>query len=211
MEGGVPMKKFTAMSVLFFSIICVSLSAAENKAAQKSSAGGFDPGRPNKMADTLKAIGRYALLYIPNRLIDVTDIFTIEAGFGGVVAGEFYATRYMQFGGSHGVSYFLTKGYSRQYGGGYRDDSRFGLFCWATEVSFVEDTFGTVREYVIDSPQFSIADYRLDAYRDDDVDFWAIGGRFGWLFDIGVGIHPVEIADMITGFFFFDLKGDDLK
>ena len=31
------------------------------------------------------------------------------------------------------------------------------------------------------------------------------------LVGVKVGIHPIDIADFITGIFFFDLKNDDIK
>lgn len=202
-------------SALLFCMIAMSATGEETgrveNAARGPMAGGFDPSRENRLINMMKDIGRYALLYIPNRLIDATDIVTINVGFGGAFAGEFQATRYFQLGGSHGSTYFMGKDYRRQYGGGYRNTTRFGMFFWETDVTFVDETFGTTREYVIDYPKFSSAEYRLDAFRDDDVDFWALGGKFGWLFNIGVYVHPVEIFDFVVNIFCYDVLGDDLK
>lgn len=208
------MKKKMLLFGLIISFACVTMFAADaevKSSGQKANAGGFDGSRPNQLSTNLKQVGRFVLMYIPNRVIDTTDIFTMEVGFGGVFAGEFLLTRYMQFGGEHGASYFLSKGYARQYGGGYRQATHVGMFCWMRDVSYVENTFGTARSWVIDNPSFGLADWQLDAYRDRDVDFWAIGGRFGWLMDFAFGVHPLEIADTVLGFFCYDLMDDDLK
>lgn len=187
------------------------LNAADETAVQPTTrkAGGFDRTRPNNFTETMKQIGRYLLLYIPNRVVDATDIVTLDFSLGGAFAVEMQATRYFQIGGSYGETYFLTKGYARQYGGGHKQTKHVGFFFMEKDVTFVDETSGTVNEYVIDFPQFSAADYHLDAFRDEDVDFWKIGGQVGWFLGIGVGIHPVEIADLITGFFWLDLMGDD--
>ncbi len=209
------------VSMLLFCIVALPTTVKGEKAAATSgkvelaaqgpTAGGFNPSRKNQLIGMMKRVGRYALLYIPNRLIDASDIITLNAGFGGAFASEIQVTRYFQFGGSHGATYFLGKDYFRQFGGGYHNSTRFGMFCFETDVTFVDETFGTTREYVIDYPQFSVAEHRLDAFRDNDVDFWAIGGNFGWLINIGVGIHPVEIFDFVVNIFCYDVLGDDLK
>ncbi len=179
--------------------------------AKSNLTSGFDASRPNMFVEHLKYVGRYALLYIPNRLIDATDIVSIDGGFGGEFSMYFQATKYFELGGGHGSTYFLSKGYSRQYGGGYRNGTLFGLFFLTTEDLAIDETFGYVNKFVLNTNGFSPADYRMDAYRDDDVDFWSIGGRFGWLITFGVGVHPVEIADLVSGVFCYDLKTDDLK
>lgn len=42
-------------------------------------------------------------------------------------------------------------------------------------------------------------------------DYWEIGGTLGLgLIEARVSIHPVDILDAVLGFFFIDIKGDDL-
>jgi hypothetical protein len=201
--------------LIAFTACSVFLAASAQNAADEAvvqpvrKAGGFDRTRPNNFTETMKNLGRYLLLYIPNRVIDATDIVTMDFSMGSAFSVEMQATRYFQLGGSYGENYFLKKGYARQYGGGHKSTKRFGFFFMEKDVTFVDETSGTVNEYVIDFPQFSAADYHLDAFHDDDVDFWKIGGRVGWFLGIGVGVHPVEIADFITGIFFLDLMEDD--
>ncbi|MCP3968620.1 MAG: hypothetical protein GY750_20085 [Lentisphaerae bacterium] len=207
------LKKLALIAALVFSVFALNVSAddAAAKAVVNSAPGGFDKTRPHKLTETMHTIAKTVVFYLPNRLMDAADIISMEGGFGGVFALEMQATRYLQVGGAHGSSYFLAKSFDRQYGGGYRDTSRFGFICWDRDVTYVSETFGSVREYIIDSPQFCVADYRLDAFRDNEVDFWAVGVHLGWLFELGVAVHPVEIADFITGIFCVDLRGDDIK
>jgi hypothetical protein len=205
-------KKLLIIALTACSIFAVNheIFADDNaKATHVRNAGGFDRTRPNKFTESMKKLGRYLLFYIPNRLVDATDIITLEASIGGGFSAEMQATRYFQLGGSYGESYFLSKAYARQYGGGHRDINRFGFFFMEKDITFVNETFGSANEYVIDFPQFSTANYHLDAFKDDDVDFWKVGGRLGWIVGLGVGIHPIEIADFVTGFFWIDLMNDD--
>ncbi|QSH42458.1 hypothetical protein P0136_02660 [Lentisphaerota bacterium ZTH] len=207
------LKKLVFTAAIVFSLFALNVSAEDTaaKAVVKSAPSGFDRTRPHKLTETMHSIARTAVFYLPNRLMDAADIISFEGGFGGVFALEMQATRYLQIGGAHGSSYFMAKAYDRQCGGGYRDTSRFGLICWDRDVTYVSENFGSIREYVIDSPQFSIADCRLDAFRDNEVDFWAVGVHIGWLLELGVAVHPIEVADFAAGIFCIDLRGDDIK
>ncbi len=208
------MRKICCLCAVFMMACSAAFCADEAKSStteQQALTSGFDRSRPNQFVENMKMVGRYAVLYIPNRLLDASDIVSMEIGFGGEVAAQFQATRYLQFGGAHGCNYFLTKGFDQQCGGGYRDGTSFGMICFATDNVVIDDTFGYVRKTVVDSGGFRLANFRADAYKDNDIDFWAIGGRFGWLCDFGVAVHPVEIVDFITSCFCYDLRKDDFK
>ena len=207
-------KKIMMIALIVCSVCAINfnVSAAETegrKTRRARKAGGFDRDRPNNFTSSMKKLGGYLLFYIPNRVIDATDIITLDVSVGGGFQAEVQATRFAQMGGSYGQSYFMTKAYSRQFGCGHKTTSRFGLVNLEREVTFVDETTGTVKEYVIDFPEFIGADYHLDAFRDKDVDFWKIGGSFGWVIGVGFGIHPLEIADFVTGIFWLDLSDDD--
>lgn len=210
------MRKICCLFIVIMAVCPVGYCAddASDKSAGKSSeqlTSGFDRTRPNQFVENMKMVGRYAALYIPNRLLDASDLISMEAGFGGEVSMQFYVTQYLQFGGSHGCNYFVEKGFDRQCGGGYRDGKKFGVICFSTEDFVIDDTFGSVRNCVVDSRGFQVADFRMDAYRDNEIDFWAVGGRFGWLCDLGVNFHPYEVVDFVSSCFCYDLRKDDLK
>ena len=205
-------KKIMIIALIACSIFAVNynVNAAAKYTRRTRKAGGFDRTRPNNFTQSMKNLGRYLLLYVPNRLADAADMITMDISIGGDVAAEVQATRYLQLGGSYGESYFMTKAYSRQFGFGHKDTNHVGFLFVEKDITFVNETTGSVKEYVIDFPQCATADRSLDAYRDKDVDFWKIGGRFGWVIGVGFGIHPVEIADFITGICWFDMSNDDL-
>lgn len=203
-------KKIMIAVLIACSVFAVNFDAnAAEEARHVRNAGGFDRTRPNNFTESMKKLGTYLLLYIPNRLVDATDIITVDMSLGGAFSAQMQATRYFQLGGSYGESYFVAKSYARRFGTGHKDTKHFGFFFMEKDITFVDETSGSIKEYVIDFPQFLTADYHLDAFRDKDVDFWEIGGRIGWFVGVGLGIHPIEIADFITGIFWLDISNDD--
>jgi hypothetical protein len=150
-----------------------------------------------------KSLLHIALMYIPNRVIDLTDIVTVELGFGPEASCELTFTEYCQFGAAYGDRYFLEKGYNRQYGGGYHSGYNASFIYWNDEMAFNDYTFGTVEPYVIMEGDIRSPDKK--PYSDGIRDFWKIGFHVGWIVDIGAAIHPVAIANFFTGFFFIRL------
>ena len=155
-------------------------------------------------------LGRDILLYIPNRIIDASDLISMRVGAGAPFAIQAQVTNMLQFGGTHSSFYFLEKGYKRQCGGGYGDGSSFGLLMFDYQNKTVTETTGSVQKYAL-RKEFGIADPMLSAYADDKVDFWSIGADIGFVLGLGVHVHLRELPDFIGGIFFFDLSEDDLK
>ncbi len=156
------------------------------------------------------SILKTTLLYIPNRLLDLSDIVTLDLGAGAEFGVDARLTRWMQIGGRYGDKYFLGKDCARQLGGGYSSGWNYGFACLTSERRYVDDTFGTTREFLLKRKPLSLAMPSDDfTYTQDTRDFWEIGANAGWLFTVGVAIHPVEIADFLTGIVLIDLKGDD--
>jgi hypothetical protein len=199
------MKKLALLSITIVFTMCaaIDLQAADNK---------LSPASPSQVEKGSHAddMVKVLMLYIPNRIIDATDIFTMSLGAGGHGALDVHLTRYFQLGGWHGPNYFITKGYARQYGGGYQHGTEAGILCFNYNETFITENFGTVREYYIDKTEFGMANYEISAYENNDVDFWGIGAHVGWLVNVSVNIHPLEIADFVTGLVFYDLMGDDI-
>jgi len=147
-----------------------------------------------------------ALMYIPNRLIDLTDIITIGAGVGPEASLELTLTKLGQFGASYGDRYFIEKGFNRQYGGGYSGGYNAAFACWSYEEQVVDYCFGTVNPYVnLNLKNSSIPCPCSEPYKSGNVDFWRIGVQGGWLVDVEVAIHPTAIANFFTGFAFIRL------
>jgi hypothetical protein len=152
-----------------------------------------------------KSLFYTVLMYIPNRLIDFTDIVSMELGFGPEASCELTATRYCQFGAAYGDRYFLEKGYNRQYGGGYYSGYNAAFVCWNDEIALNDYTFGTVEPYVIMGNDSGVQCLSKKPYSEGIRDFWKIGFHVGWIVDIGASIHPVAVANFFTGFFFVRL------
>jgi len=157
------------------------------------------------------SIGRVILLWLPNILLDITDIVSVDAGVGSETALEVDLTKYLGIGFAFGEKYFIQKGFSRQYGGGYSSGWDMQFLCFNTEKRYVEDTFGTTKRYYVGRKDFELADSANHTYRDKVRDFYAISVKAGWLAIINFEVHPIEIADLITSVFFIDITGDNLK
>ena len=147
-----------------------------------------------------------ALMYLPNRMIDLSDIITINGGVGPEASLEVTFTKWGQFGGSYGDRYFIEKGFNRQCGGGYSSGYNGAFICWGSEEQIVDYVFGTVRPYVnLNENNSSIPCPYKEPYKGKVVDFWRIGLRAGWIIDFGFDIHPTAIANFFTGFCFVRL------
>lgn len=183
-----------------------------NAAAQKEmdKAMSSDSSPASKRSTAMK-IARSAALYVPNRLLDITDLITCEAGVGPEIVGQVQVTDYCKFIGFCGEKYFLTKGFGRQYGGGHSEGWEFDMGCFTKSFRYVDETFGTVDEYVFDHPDLHFASFKDNVYRQRICDFWGISVRVGWLFNLGVGVHPIELVDLVAGIFCIDLMDDDCE
>jgi hypothetical protein len=179
------MKKFLCLAVFVASFACV----------QKVSATDFD---------------EQLLLYLPNRFVDLADIFSLNLGFGPKVQASGRLTRFIGAGGGIGSSVNLVKDYNRQYGCNMEEGWSGGLLWLASEESEIYRSTRGVQKYIY---QFNgIPSYKENIYNwhTGARDYWEIGGEVGLLFQGRFALHPVDLADFITGIFFIDLKGDDL-
>ena len=55
-----------------------------------------------------------------------------------------------------------------------------------------------------------LPDQKIYAFNEGARDYWQIGGALGCLVCGELYINPVEWADFVLGFFFLDIKDDDL-
>jgi hypothetical protein len=149
-------------------------------------------------------------LYIPNRVMDALDVFTVSVGVGPVARAELHATRAFAFGAGVGAEVMAVKGANRQYGvcreAGY--DLSFAMF---NKVSLVRDGQSRLIEpFEIDENGFPRPTQRLYEFYDGARDYWEFGGSLACGIAGTLAIHPIEIADFVTGIFFIDLKDDDI-
>jgi len=149
-------------------------------------------------------------LYFPNRIMDALDVFSVSVGVGPVVRAELHATRGFAFGGGAGAEVMVLKGCNRQYGvcrqAGY--DISFAMF---NRVNMTRDGQSRlIVPFVIDEDGFPLPNQRLYELYNGARDYWALGGSLSFGLATSVALHPIEIADFVTGIFFIDLKDDDI-
>lgn len=189
--------------ILVFSLLCPIMFAAGD--------GNFDSRIRGKSAIECKhSWWHLSLMYFPNRVMDLSDIITLNGGVGPEASFELTFTKRAQFGGSYGDRYFIEKGFNRQFGGGYSDGYNGSFSCWNREEEIVDYIFGTVQPYVNLNKNKNPCPCR-EPYKSKIVDFWRIGVRTGWIVNVGVDIHPTAVANFFTGFCFLRVtKTDDL-
>lgn len=149
------------------------------------------------------------VLYIPNRLVDVMDIFTLNLGLGAKAKAEVYATHAFGFGAGIGASAKVIKDYNRQYGGCLENGWNTQFMAVAAEDSERTICSRGVQKYIyfftgVPSYEENIYNFYTGAR-----DYWELKLGLAALVEADVSLHPVELADLVTGFFFYDLKGDD--
>jgi hypothetical protein len=193
-------KKIIIICLITYSLFAVSFNASAIKKSKYDQA--------VKTTEN-KSVFHYCLLYIPNRVVDFWDMFSFNVNIGKNFTMEMQATRIAQFGVSNGKSSFFTKGYSRQFGCGRKISYRFACSYAEKDVTTVDETSGSVRDYDIYFPDFLTVNPRLKAFVDKDVDFWKVGGNFSIFIGGGFGIHPIEVADFFTGLVGVDISEDD--
>lgn len=148
--------------------------------------------------------------YLPNRVMDLLDMGTVTVGVGPSVRAELMVTEYCKFGGGIGISGKLLKEVNRQYGFGINNGWYWQLLCTGQEDMQRAKTNRWVNDY--DYQMGGVPDYtdvRMYNFYNGSRDFWRIGGALGLGVEAELYLHPVDIADFVTGLFFIDLKGDD--
>ena len=85
------------------------------------------------------------------------------------------------------------------------------IYCVAAEDIERRPTSRWVKEYWQHDEGFPSPTQRIYDFHNGARDYWEFGGSAGLGIEADVALHPVEVADFVTGFFFIDLKGDDLS
>lgn len=150
------------------------------------------------------------MLYPANIVMDAIDIFSLNVGVGPVLRAEVAVTQACVFGGGVGLSCMLYKDYNRQYGAGVDNGWYFQFLCFGQAEQYRQGATTLVRDYqnCFSGVQFPLE--RNFEFPNGPRDYWRIGGALGAFGVAEFYIHPVEIADLITGLFFFDLKDDNI-
>ena len=158
------------------------------------------------------SFGDKLLWYLPNRICDFFDCFTLEIGGGVNARLDLHLTSACCLGAGYGNEYML--GWDRRFFGGEKrwgDFDRIGykadLFFLGVEQRNFENVFGNVPSYRV--RRKGVVDIKAPEYKDNKRDFWALGADVGLLYNVKVEIHPLALADFISGLFLIDIEKDD--
>lgn len=186
--------------------------ASENVAAQESGQGSGETKIDETKIDETK-IGDILLWYIPNRVCDFVDIFSIELGAGPNARVDLYLTRACALGGGFGDSYMV--GWDRRFFGGEKRLGRFAdefsydgnIICVCYDKCSHRNWFGNFPSFRVD--RGGLIRLHSKPFVERNEDFWQLGVDLGLLIDAKVMIHPLAICDFITGLVCIDLEDDD--
>ena len=155
-------------------------------------------------------VGEIALMYLPNRILDLLDIFSVTLGVGPSVQARLMCTRACDVGAGIGYTWKGAKDFDRQYGFGV-EKYWYWSFIFVGEESY-EMTDGTRLMKKYQEDRLGVPDLRTRTYDffEGTRDYWAIGGSLGLVLDGNLYIHPVEWVDLALGFFLIDIRNDDL-
>ncbi len=153
----------------------------------------------------------YAALYLPNRVLDCIDVFTVNVGAGPMAEAQLMATRAVNGGFGVGKAYMMYWDYNRQFGFGTQSGFWWSLVCIGEEDWQREGATSLVRDYRESVSGIQLPRERNYRWPDGERDYWQIGGALGGLIVGELYIHPVEIADLVLGFFLIDIKNDDIR
>lgn len=154
--------------------------------------------------------GEKIVLYLPNRIVDALDMFSVTIGVGPVVEARLMGTRLADIGAGYSAgTYKLYKDFNRQYGIGVEDGWYWSFVVIGEEEYALREGSLLVDKYVESRRGIPTLDMRVYDYFTGPRDFWAIGGSLGLIIDAGVYIHPVEWADFALGFLMIDIREDD--
>lgn len=158
------------------------------------------------------SIGEKILLYIPNRICDLFDLFSVSVGVGPTIRAELMATELVKVGG--GVDFGSLrafKDWNRQYGFGLQRGWYWSLVCAGEENQRRWNTVGLPGEFHERRAGIPTPDMQIYNYYMGNRDFWRIGGALGLGIEAEVYLNPVEWVDFAAGFLFIDLRQDDIE
>ena len=165
---------------------------------------------PSAFEEFVNRLPEKIVFYVPNRLLDALDMFSVNVGAGLVAQARLMCTRAIDVGAGWGTTAKIYKAHNRQYGVGIEEMWYYSLICIGEEHYSMINNSPWVDNYVemrAGVPDPSVRTY--DFFKGPR-DYWAIGGSLGFLIDGDLYIHPLEWIDFALGFLLIDIKQDDL-
>lgn len=202
------MRKLMMLSVFMAAAAFFSVSADENQLEAEPAAQELSADSSVSSGEESDSFGKKLLMYIPNRLLDLLDIVSIELKSGAVIGAEARVTRAFGIGGEVGSYGSALKGYNRQYGFAVTEGAE-GQFFFGSAMDLARPlVWGDVERYWVQGTNFPLPSNRI--YQEKARDYWALELGASCLLGVKVSIHPVAIADFLTGLILIDIEDDDL-
>lgn len=216
------MRKLIPLCVLMFAVAFLEVSAQE-KAARPAALENVQAA--NAAADQalaeeeamveeesgensfLSGLGGRLMMYLPNRVVDLFDIFSLELKCGAAVGAEFRITRAFGLGGEIGATGAIIKDYNRQYGLALTQGME-GQVAFATGVDLQRPLVcGTVDRFWVYGSNFPLPSDRI--YAEKYRDYWALEVGAVCLAGAKFSLHPLSFVDFFAGLILLDPEEDD--
>ena len=121
--------------------------------------------------------GEKIALYLPNRILDALDMFSLTLGVGPVAEARLMGTRLVDIGAGYSAgTYKLYKDYNRQYGIGVEDGWYWSFVVIGEEKYRLREGSLLVDKYGESLAGIPTPEMRVYNYYTGARDFWAIGG-----------------------------------
>ena len=146
------MRKLMMLSVFMAAAAFFSVSAQEKPSAAEPAAQEIPVESGVSSGEKSNSIGKKLLMYIPNRLLDLLDIVSVELKSGAVIGAEARDTRAFGIGGEVGTYGSALKGYNRQYGFAVTEGAE-GQFFFGSAMDLARPlVWGDIERYWIELP-----------------------------------------------------------
>ncbi len=155
-----------------------------------------------------KTITDKVIMYIPNRIVDLFDIFSIEVETGATAKCGFRLTHAFGIGAGIGPSGKLSKDFNRTYGVSLNNGYQAYFLAMGVGDETREYTYGNLPPYWYQYDGFQVPSDRIFAV-EKVKDYWCLEAGVSLLAGGKVALHPLNIADFVCGIFFYDLLGND--
>ncbi len=155
-----------------------------------------------------RPVWQRALLYVPDRLLDLLDVVNVSVQLGTGAFLDYHATHAINV--TLGLRSSGGVGLHEQRSLGLKSEAEGGisLLPWGA-YSFVGGLVGT-SGVVTAADTVAGVHWPQAALYQDFKDYWEIGvrGMFGFL-GADVDVHPIQVADFLAGFAGIDFLNDD--
>ncbi len=162
-----------------------------------------EPEKTQKLSWTDRLV-----MYIPNRILDLTDVFSLEFALGYDAACAVFLTDACSVGGSIGVMTGAGKDFNRQLGSFSRQGWYVSFLTLNAQNWYQDYTTLSMQPFWLTTRGFPVPSQGV--YQEKIRDYYAIGFDLGFLINVNFRIHPAALYDFLAGLFFFDPADDDL-